>query len=93
MSDLIKRLNTGCDHLLDEGDIKKCNAYLMCLCQEAADALEDKRVVIGDFFIAPGYSEGKIWIGRETGERAGEGGDFNQEALSEAIRRFYEERF
>ena len=53
----------------------------------------DSRVIVGDFFIAPGIEEGRIWIGRESGDRAGEGGDFSANDFAELVRKFYEERF
>lgn len=41
------------------------------------------------FSIKKGIMEGKIWIECEDGE----GGDFNQDELYQAIRKFYDERF
>ena len=53
----------------------------------------DGRVVVGEFFIAPGAREGRVWIGKEHGRCAGEGGDFDIKELEELIRKFYEEKF
>lgn len=52
-----------------------------------------ERVVVGDFFIAPGIGDGKVWIGRAQEPHAGEGGDFPVEALEAIIREFYEANF
>lgn len=49
----------------------------------------EKHVDIGEFFIAPGISEGRVWIGRQDGE----GGDFKIEDVEKVIRKFYEENF
>ena len=54
---------------------------------------DDPRVVIGKFFVTKGMEEGRVWIGRESGDLAGEGGDFDQDALSALIEKFYEQRF
>jgi hypothetical protein len=64
------------------------NAYRGGLVME-----DDPRVVIGKFFVTKGMEEGRVWIGRESGDLAGEGGDFDQDALSALIEKFYEERF
>lgn len=49
----------------------------------------DKHIDIGEFFIAPSVTEGKVWIGRQDGE----GGDFSIVMLQEVIRKFYDEHF
>jgi len=53
----------------------------------------DARVVIGKFFVTKGMEDGRVWIGRESGDLAGEGGDFPTDDLEALIERFYEERF
>lgn len=53
----------------------------------------DNRIEIGDFFIAPGMSEGRTWIGRLTGPCQYEGGDFSTEKLSALLAVFYDENF
>lgn len=53
----------------------------------------DEFVYVGEFFIAAGIEDGKVWIGRASGEREGEGGDFSIDKLQEALRKFYEENF
>lgn len=50
---------------------------------------QDKSISVGEFFIAPGIGEGRVWIGHQSGE----GGDFSIEKLEEVIRKFYEENF
>ena len=62
----------------------------------ASDSTKNRRMWInlrGKFFVTKGMEEGRVWIGRESGDLAGEGGDFDQDALSALIEKFYEERF
>lgn len=53
----------------------------------------DVKVVVGEFFLAPGIGDGRIWIGRDSGPSAGEGGDFRIEDVEKLLREFYEENF
>ena len=55
--------------------------------------IDDSCVGIGEFYVTKGTGENRIWIGRETGDRAGEGGDFNADDLAALIEKFYEENF
>ena len=54
---------------------------------------DDPKVVIGKFFVAKGMESGRVWIGRKSGDLAGEGGDFVETDLEALIEKFYEERF
>ena len=49
----------------------------------------DSKVDIGEFFVAPGIEEGRVWIGKQDGE----GGDFVISELEEVIREFYDKNF
>lgn len=51
------------------------------------------RVVIGRFFISKGMEGGNVWIGRESGDSAGEGGDFDIDLVEALIEKFYLENF
>lgn len=51
------------------------------------------KLVTGEFYIAPGKAEGKMWIGREKGRNAGEGGDFSTVGIDNLLREHYEKNF
>ncbi len=54
----------------------------------------EKSIDVGDFLISPGIAPDCVWIARKRpADRAGEGGDFKKEALSDLLGEFYDKHF